>query len=117
MISLYIIKHQRKKKFRKSTHLIACADKGNCSRGVGGSRLFANGRAKKKKNEEKEKQGRSGKRAREREEERKKSLPQDSRDVVGIISTFAWMRVVLPSLSTPFFSGPSSLPQESFSAA
>lgn len=26
--------------------------------------------------------------------ERKKSLPQDSRDVVGIISTFAWMRVL-----------------------
>lgn len=32
----------------------------------------------------------------------KKSLPQDSRDVVGIISTFAWMRVVLSPPVQPF---------------
>jgi len=97
---------------------IARADKGNCRRSVGGSRLFANSEAKKdEKKEGKKKKGRSGKRAREREEERKKSLSQDSRDVVGIISTFAWMRVVLPLLSTPSFPEPSSLLQGFFSAA
>lgn len=48
-ISSYMFKHRRKKKFRKSAHLIVCTDKRNCSRSVGGSRLFANGGAKKKK--------------------------------------------------------------------
>lgn len=88
------------------THTFAIADEENCRLGIGESRLFANcglkkqGKKKKEKKRERERKRRQRERKqaeaeKEREEGRgKKSLPQDSRDVVGIISTFAWMRVL-----------------------
>lgn len=67
------------------------------------------GEKEKEKEIDRKKEGRSGKRMKAEEGRggEGKSLPQDSRDVVGIISTFAWMRVLLPPpRSTPFFPDP-----------
>ncbi|KAL0130563.1 hypothetical protein PUN28_002304 [Cardiocondyla obscurior] len=55
----------------------------------------------------KKREGKSGKKGESQEREGKKSLLQDSRNVVGIILTFAWMRVLyrrcVQPLSRPRF--------------
>lgn len=71
------------------------ADKKNRRLNVGKSQLFANPGLKKMKEGKKwERKKAEVEKGREPRNGEKKSLPQDSRDVVGIISTFAWMRVL-----------------------